>query len=145
MALVSLTMRRPAGYACVTRLAPHAPRALLRRNHAAATAAQRLAPLHCSSSTSTATTETTEEEDLTPQQVLDASQLSEWAACCQLVQDLGLSAEDADRCIIRAFGWSGQFFWRQEKVGVWARCRVRAWQLVQARAHITNRMATNTR
>ena len=48
---------------------------------------------------------------------LDPAGLEQWAACAELVQQrCGLDADAADTALLRAFGWKGQGFWRQERV-----------------------------
>lgn len=39
-----------------------------------------------------------------------------WDECTGLLVELGLEPEAADTAIIKAFGWGGQQYWRQEKV-----------------------------
>lgn len=51
---------------------------------------------------------------LTPQQQ------QEWVACVERLQQLGFSAEESDKTITRAMGWSSQVYWLKDKVSLCA-------------------------
>lgn len=50
-----------------------------------------------------------------PEQLCEEAAL-EWKACATRLEDLGLEPEKAHVALGKAFGWSGQAFWRQERV-----------------------------
>jgi hypothetical protein len=54
---------------------------------------------------------------------LSAEQQQEWAACMEQLQQVGLSAEEADKFTARAFGWSSQVYWLNSRVRRWRRGR----------------------
>lgn len=47
---------------------------------------------------------------------MDSSDREAWAACSTILEDLGMSDEDAGAALKRGFGWASQAYWRQEKV-----------------------------
>ncbi|EFN60127.1 hypothetical protein CHLNCDRAFT_133495 [Chlorella variabilis] len=48
---------------------------------------------------------------------LAPEQQEQWAACSEVVQQrCGLEAAAAESALLKAFGWKGQGFWRQERV-----------------------------
>ncbi|KAI3429720.1 hypothetical protein D9Q98_010036 [Chlorella vulgaris] len=50
-------------------------------------------------------------------EALEAVEQEQWVACSELVQQrCGLDADAADAALLKAFGWKGQGFWRQERV-----------------------------
>jgi len=42
--------------------------------------------------------------------------MASWESCKMLVVDLGLDDEAAEKCLVKAFGWGAQNYWRQSKV-----------------------------
>ena len=54
-------------------------------------------------------------EDVAAQ--LSGEDLGKWESCRSiLVGELGMDEDKADKTMIRAFGWGGQTYWRNEKV-----------------------------
>lgn len=48
---------------------------------------------------------------------LEPAEQEQWGVCVELLeQRCGLTPAAADTCLLRAFGWKGQGFWRQERV-----------------------------
>lgn len=48
---------------------------------------------------------------------LGAEEVAQWQAASSFVASaLGLSGQEADRLLARAFGWTSQAYWRREKV-----------------------------
>lgn len=47
---------------------------------------------------------------------MDSSDEEAWTACSTILEDLGMSDEDAGAALKRGFGWASQAYWRQEKV-----------------------------
>lgn len=46
---------------------------------------------------------------------LSDTHAQEWATCREFLVGKGWSAEDADALLCKAFGWSGQVYWRGSK------------------------------
>ncbi len=46
---------------------------------------------------------------------LSDAQAHEWTSCRDILVSKGWSAEDADTILCKAFGWSGQVYWRGSK------------------------------
>ena len=47
---------------------------------------------------------------------LSAEDVASWESCKSLVMDLGLDEENAERSLVKAFGWGPQNYWRKSKV-----------------------------
>eukprot|EP00890_Picochlorum_soloecismus_P006773 jgi/Picsp_1/920/NSC_04405-R1_protein len=47
---------------------------------------------------------------------MDPADEEAWTACSNILEDLGMSGEDAAAALKRGFGWASQAYWRQEKV-----------------------------
>lgn len=49
--------------------------------------------------------------------MLSAEEQQQWVACAAILADrCGLEGDAADLALLKAFGWKGQGFWRQERV-----------------------------
>lgn len=47
---------------------------------------------------------------------LDPAEEEAWTVCSNVLENLGMTGEDAVTALRRGFGWSSQAYWRQEKV-----------------------------
>ena len=47
---------------------------------------------------------------------LSADDVAQWESVKSLISGLGMDEEQADKCMVRAFGWGAQSYWRESKV-----------------------------
>ena len=47
---------------------------------------------------------------------LSADEVAQWESVKSLVSELGMDEAQADTCMVRAFGWGAQSYWRESKV-----------------------------
>lgn len=47
---------------------------------------------------------------------ISGSDAEMWSQCCECLEKLGLTAEEANAAVKRGFGWGSQAYWRQERV-----------------------------
>lgn len=47
---------------------------------------------------------------------LSSEDVSTWTACREKLVQMGMDPDDAEKCLIRGFGWGSQAYWRQELV-----------------------------